>query len=108
MAKTFTITTTATDTLKTNDKGHAEAVFTVTNTTARPVRGMARARVLDSTKQEWLQITGESERDFAPGGTQQFVVTFDAPVASPGQAPPAGSTPPGTPPATPPTTGTAQ
>jgi len=94
MANTFTITTTATDTLKTNDKGHAEAVFTVTNTTARPVRGMARARALDSTKQEWLQITGESERDFAPGATQQFVVTFDAPVAAtptPVSATPAGA-----------------
>jgi len=90
MAKTFTITTTATDTLKTKEKGHAEAVFTVTNTTARPVRGMARARALESTKQEWLQITGESERDFAPGGTQQVVVTFDAPVATP---PPSGPKP---------------
>ena len=94
MAQTFTITTTATDTLKSNDKGHAEAVFVVTNTAARPVRGMARARALDSTKQEWLQITGESERDFAPGATQQFVVTFDAPVAAtptPVSATPAGA-----------------
>jgi serine/threonine-protein kinase len=82
MPKSFTITTTATDTLKTNDKGHTEAVFTVTNTSARPVRGMARTKVLESTKQEWLQISGESERDFAPGSTEQFVVTFDAPVAT--------------------------
>ena len=35
MAKTFTITTTAIDTLRVDDKGHAEAVFTVTNATAR-------------------------------------------------------------------------
>jgi beta-lactam-binding protein with PASTA domain len=82
MAQTFTITTTATDVLKTDDKGHAEAVFTVTNTTARPVRGMASARALESTQQEWLQIRGETERDFSPGRTQQFVVTFDAPVAT--------------------------
>ena len=39
MARSFTITTTATDTLKADDKGHAQAVFTVTNATARPVRG---------------------------------------------------------------------
>jgi beta-lactam-binding protein with PASTA domain len=86
MAKTFTITTTATDALKTDAKGHAEAVFTVTNTSSRPVRGMARARALESTKQEWLRLSGETERDFAPGGTQQFVVTFDAPGAAPAPA----------------------
>ena len=95
MAKTFAVTTTATDTLKTDAKGHAEAVFTVTNTTARPVRGMARAKALESTKQDWLQITGETERDFAPGSTQQFVVTFDSPIANspaPGSATAGGST----------------
>jgi hypothetical protein len=105
MAKTFAITTTATDTLKTDAKGHAEAVFTVTNTSPRPMRGMARARALESAKQEWLQMTGESERDFAPGGTQQFVVTFDAPVITP---PAADTKPPGTSsPATTPATGAA-
>jgi beta-lactam-binding protein with PASTA domain len=93
MAKTFAITTTATDTLKTDARGHAEAVFTVTNTSPRPVRGMARVKALESAKQEWLQITGESERDFAPGGTQQFVVTFDARVTVP---PASGTKPPGT------------
>ena len=63
MAKTFTIMTTAGDTLKTDNKGHTEAAFTVTNTTNRPVRGMATATALDSTKQEWLKITGEADRD---------------------------------------------
>lgn len=102
MAKTFAITTTATDTLKTDAKGHAEAVFTVTNTSPRPVRGMARAKALESAKQEWLQMSGESERDFAPGGTQQFVVTFDAPVTAPsaGATKPAGTSSPVTTPAT--------
>lgn len=93
MPKTFAITTTATDTLKTDAKGHAEAVFTVTNTSPRPIRGMTRARALESAKQEWLQINGDSDRDFAPGGTQQFVVTFDAPATTP---PAAGTQPPGT------------
>jgi len=82
MAKTFTIMTTAGDTLKTDSKGHTEAAFTVTNTSNRPVRGMATAAALDSTKQEWLKITGEADRDFAAGGTQQYVVTFDSPVAA--------------------------
>jgi hypothetical protein len=101
MANTFTITTSATDTLKTDDKGHTEAVFTVTNSTARPVRGMARAKALDSTKQEWLQIAGESERDFGSGDTQHLVVTFDAPVATrphsvplPAAAQPSAAVPP--------------
>ncbi len=72
MAKSFTITTTATDTLKADAKGHAEAVFTVTNATARPVRGMARAKPLGDTKREWLSIAGETERDFGGGATEQF------------------------------------
>jgi hypothetical protein len=96
MAKTFTITTTAPDTIKTDARGHTEAVYTVTNTTSRPVRGMAKAAALDSTKQEWLQITGEADRDFAAGSTQQFVVTFDAPVASPKPAGGAGGSAPAT------------
>lgn len=82
MPRTFNITTTASDILKADAKGHAEVVFTVTNTTARPVRGMGRAVALESTKKEWLQISGESDRDFSAGGTQQYVVTFDAPVAT--------------------------
>ncbi len=42
MAKSFAITTTATQLLRADAKGHAQAIFTVTNTTARPVRGLAR------------------------------------------------------------------
>lgn len=79
MAKSFTITTTATDALKTDAKGHAETIFTVTNNTTGPVRGMARVKALPNTKPEWVQIAGDSERDFGPGGTQQFAVSFDAP-----------------------------
>jgi beta-lactam-binding protein with PASTA domain len=94
MAKTFAITT-ATDTLKTDKRGHTEAVFTVTNTTSRPARGIAEAKPLENTKQEWLQIRGESERDFAPGVPQEFVVTFDAPLAKP--APPSIATKPAVP-----------
>jgi hypothetical protein len=45
MRKTFTIWTNASDTLKTDSKGHTEAAFTVTNTTNRPVRVMATASI---------------------------------------------------------------
>jgi serine/threonine-protein kinase len=89
MTRTFAITTTATENLKADAKGHAEAVFTVTNTSARPVRGLAKAKALDSTEQDWLKLAGESERDFAPGTTQQFIIRFEGPVttAPPGAAP---------------------
>src|SRR6266496_4127719 len=86
MARTFAITTTATENLKADAKGHAEAVFTVTNTSPRPVRGLAKAKAMDSTKQEWLRLAGEAERDFAPGATQQFIISFDCPV-TPAPAP---------------------
>ena len=96
MTSTFTITTTAPETLKADARGHAEVVFTVTNTTSRPARAMARPKALDSTKQEWLQITGETDRDFPAGATQQFAVTFNAPVSqtTPSAATPAGSSAP--------------
>jgi hypothetical protein len=81
----FTIGLSASDTLKADAKGHAEAVFTVTNATARPVRGMARAKALADTKREWLSIGGETERDFGGGGTEQFSVSFDAAGAPPGK-----------------------
>ncbi|HEV2914236.1 MAG TPA: hypothetical protein VGX92_13245, partial [Pyrinomonadaceae bacterium] len=78
MARSFVITTTATETLRADDQGHAEAVYTVTNTTSRPIRGMARVKALGDTKRDWLDIEGDAERDFAPGATQQFTVNFDA------------------------------
>jgi hypothetical protein len=98
MPQTFTITSIPTDTLKADAKGHAEAVYTVTNTTTRTVRGIARVKPLESTKQDWVKINGESDRDFGPNGTEQYVVTFDAPVAPPpsGGPKPAGSQPPAT------------
>jgi hypothetical protein len=86
MAKSFSITT-PTDALKADAKGHAQAVFTVTNATARPVRGMARARALGDTKREWLSVAGETERDFGGGTTEQFTVNFDAAGAPAGKYP---------------------
>ncbi|MDQ1707767.1 MAG: hypothetical protein QOJ88_978 [Pyrinomonadaceae bacterium] len=78
MAKSFGITTTAGEIVKADARGHAEAVFTVTNVTARPVRGLAKVRALGDTRKEWLAVNGETERDFATGATQQFTVNFDA------------------------------
>ncbi len=83
--QSFTITTSATDTLKADAKGHAQAVFVVTNATARPVRCIARPKPLGDTKQEWLTISGETERDFGAGATEQVTVNFDAAGAPAGK-----------------------
>lgn len=94
MAKSFAITTTATEVLRADAKGHAEASFTVTNTTSRAVRGLAKARPLGDTKQQWLNLEGEAERDFAPGATQQITVSFDGPRLEPAPATAAGTAAP--------------
>jgi hypothetical protein len=78
MAKVFTITT-AQQTLKADDGGRATTVFTVTNATSRPLRGIAKIKPLGDTQDEWLKIDGETERDFPAGGTHQFTVTFNKP-----------------------------
>jgi hypothetical protein len=79
MPKIFAITS-ANDTIKLNADRHAEAVFTVTDTIARPLRGLAKLKPLGDTKQEWLKLKGESERDFVAGGTQQYTVMLDVPA----------------------------
>ena len=83
MAKTFSITTNAANTQKADPTGRAEVEFDVTNTSGRPARGLAKAKALDRTKQEWLNLHGEPERDFAAGASQKFIVTFAGPVISP-------------------------
>jgi beta-lactam-binding protein with PASTA domain len=80
---TFTITPSTTETIKADANGYAEVIYTVTNTSARAVRGIAKLKPLGQTKQEWLKIKGETERDFAPAGTQQFIMAFDGPVLPP-------------------------
>jgi hypothetical protein len=82
MVRSFAITTPATESLRPDAKGHVEVVFTVTNTTPRPIRGMAKVKALGDTKREWLGIEGEPERDIAAGTTAPFTVTFDVPVTA--------------------------
>jgi hypothetical protein len=80
MANVFAITT-ATEDIKADLDGKASAVFTVTNTSSKPIRGIANARPLGSTRQDWLSVEGESERDFSANEKQQFTVNFyKAPV----------------------------
>ncbi|HEV7642581.1 MAG TPA: hypothetical protein VGO50_01445 [Pyrinomonadaceae bacterium] len=80
MANIFAITTPADD-VKADAEGKASAVFTVTNTTGKPIRGIAKARALESTQQGWLDVEGETERDFGAHGTEQFKVIFNRPAS---------------------------
>jgi hypothetical protein len=88
MANIFTITTVR-QTLKADAEGQATTVFTVTNSTSRPLRGIVKIRPLGNTQAQWLAIEGETERDFSAGGTHQFTVTFKKPKvpAAPDTAP---------------------
>jgi hypothetical protein len=87
MANSFTITTAA-DNLQADEGGRATIVFTVTNATARPLRGVAKVKPLDNTQAGWLKIEGETERDFPAGGTHQFTVVFDKPKSDAATAAP--------------------
>src|SRR5882757_4616822 len=75
MANIFAITS-ATEGIKADADGKAGVVYTVTNTSSKPMRGIAKARPLGNTQQEWLTVEGETERDFSANGTQQFTVNF--------------------------------
>jgi len=92
MAGTFNITTDAPEKIQTDSKGHAQVSFRVSNATPRPARCMARAVPLESTKEAWLQIAGETDRDIPARDKQDYVVSFNAPV--PQAAPAGGATPP--------------
>ncbi len=77
MANVFAITSVA-DKLKA-ENGSATTVFTVTNTTSRPLRGVAKVKPIGNTEASWVKIDGETERDFPAGGTHQFTVSFNKP-----------------------------
>jgi hypothetical protein len=81
MANIFAITTTTENlTAEVNGAAKASVIFTVTNTTAKPVRAVARVQGLDQTQNDWMSIEGDPEKDFASGGTAQFVVNFNKPL----------------------------
>jgi hypothetical protein len=82
MNSIFAITT-ASDHVPIGGDGRGEITFTVTNSSARPLRGQLRVRPLGSTKGEWLNIAGETERAFSPNATQQVVVKVATPPGVP-------------------------
>lgn len=81
MARQFDITTTG-DTVTVDSSGSTRVVFTVTNTTQKPLRASLRAKALDSTQAGWLSIGGDAERDFPPGFTHQVELGFKAPAGT--------------------------
>src|ERR1044072_331644 len=86
MENIFVITTT-TENIKADAAGKASVIFTVTNTSNKPQRGIAKAKALGSTQQGWLKIEGEIEKDFGAGGTQQFTVNFKSTGTETGKFP---------------------
>ncbi len=82
MNRIFAITA-ASHRIPTGGDGRGEITFTVTNSSARPLRGQLRVRPLGSTKVEWLNIAGETERNFSPNATQQVVVKASVPPGTP-------------------------
>jgi PASTA domain len=63
--------------------GRGEASYTVSNSSGRSLRGRARVVPLGSTKEAWLSIGGEAERDFSVDGVHQFTVHLAVPREAP-------------------------
>jgi len=82
MNRVFAITA-ASERVTVGGDGRGEITFTVTNSSARPLRGQLRVRPLGSTKGEWLSVAGETERAFSPNATQQVVVKVATPPGAP-------------------------
>ncbi len=83
MPRIFAITT-AVDSLKVQPGAAAKDVsFTVTNNSDRPLRAQIKLRPQDDTDAAWLSITDEDTREFTAGGTEQAVVTVNAPAGTP-------------------------
>jgi len=59
--------------------GSAQTPFTVTNTSAQPMRGRLLTKANAPAKPEWLSVVGESIRDFGPNAAEQVVVQLDVP-----------------------------
>ncbi|MGO9059399.1 MAG: hypothetical protein ACLQU2_18730, partial [Candidatus Binataceae bacterium] len=77
--------TAASGSMSLDAKRHGEIPFTVSNVSGRSLRGRAKVVPQDPKQVAWFKIAGESERDFAPNGTQQFTVKLDPlPDAKPG------------------------
>ena len=78
MNRIFDVTA-ASDEVRIDGTGKGEIAFTVTNVTGRPIRGRAQLVSQDTSSKAWLALSGDSEREFPLGGTQQFTVKVSVP-----------------------------
>jgi hypothetical protein len=81
MARNFTITTPA-ETVRVGPDGRGEMLFTVTNVSGIPNRGLAKLAPQGNTNSEWLTLT-DVEREFPVGGVHQFRVAANIPPGTP-------------------------
>lgn len=82
MTRPFDITNTS-DALTLDASGSGKLIFTVTNTSQKPLRGTLRVRGLDSSQPGWFTVGGESERDFPAGVAHQVEVEVKVPPGTP-------------------------
>lgn len=78
MNKAFTITA-DNKPVVINGTEAAELAVSVANTSGKEIQALARIVAIGQTKAEWLTLTGNQERRFPVGGTQQFVVRIAVP-----------------------------
>ena len=82
MTRPFDITNTN-DALTLDASGRGKQLFTVTNTTQKPLRGILRVRGLDSAQAGWFAVVGDGERDFPAGVGHQVEVEVKVPPGTP-------------------------
>jgi serine/threonine-protein kinase len=83
MANRIFAITVARETVTLDDQGRAQVSFTASNTGSKSLAGRAKLVPLGSTKESWLGLEGESERNFAKGESHQFTVKIATPPGTP-------------------------
>ncbi len=78
MSNTFAITT-ATNSVVLNDDRQGEVSFTVANTSGRQLPARAHIVPQGEAQADWFTLAGESEREFAIAGVQQYTVRINVP-----------------------------
>jgi PASTA domain len=83
MTEPFAITTPSAS-IPMADARHGQATFSVANVSGRRLRGRASVVPREGARPEWFAVGGSAEREFSPGGLEQYTVE----IAIPPEAPP--------------------
>jgi hypothetical protein len=78
MPSSFDVTT-ATNTIRLDNKRHGELTVTVFNTATQPKRGRIQLGTQQQELVPWVSLAGNQERDFQPSGAQQYTFTVEVP-----------------------------